>query len=41
MDAGTGAATGTGAAARGHMRGHDFFRLRGGRICEVWHCEAR
>jgi predicted SnoaL-like aldol condensation-catalyzing enzyme len=23
-----------------HMRGHDFFRLRAGRICEIWHCEA-
>lgn len=24
----------------GRMRGHDFFRLREGRISEVWHCEA-
>jgi predicted SnoaL-like aldol condensation-catalyzing enzyme len=31
---------GMSAAAGGRLRGHDFFRLRGGRICEVWHCEA-
>jgi predicted SnoaL-like aldol condensation-catalyzing enzyme len=23
----------------GRLRGHDFFRMRGDRICEVWHCE--
>jgi predicted SnoaL-like aldol condensation-catalyzing enzyme len=28
------------AATRCQLRGHDFFRLRGNRICEVWHCEA-
>ena len=22
-----------------HLRGHDFFRLRNGRIAEIWHCE--
>jgi predicted SnoaL-like aldol condensation-catalyzing enzyme len=27
-------------APSGRMRGHDFFRLREGRISEVWHCEA-
>ena len=29
-----------GAAAQIRLRGHDFFRLRHNRICEVWHCEA-
>jgi hypothetical protein len=29
-----------GPVTRLHMRGHDFFRLRGNRICEVWHCET-
>src|SRR5262252_6993087 len=28
------------AAARIRLRGHDFFRLRHDRICEVWHCEV-
>jgi ketosteroid isomerase-like protein len=22
-----------------HLRGHDFYRLRDGRIAEIWHCE--
>lgn len=30
-----------GTATRIQLRGHDFFRLRGNRICEVWHCESR
>ena len=29
-----------GAATRIRLRGHDFFRLRHDRICEVWHCET-
>lgn len=24
-----------------HLRGHDFFRVRHGLICEIWHCESR
>jgi predicted SnoaL-like aldol condensation-catalyzing enzyme len=30
----------SGSAAHAHMRGHDFFRVRDNRICEIWHCEA-
>jgi predicted SnoaL-like aldol condensation-catalyzing enzyme len=33
-------ATAPGATAHAHMRGHDFFRIRDNRICEIWHCEA-
>jgi predicted SnoaL-like aldol condensation-catalyzing enzyme len=35
-----GAEQSQGAATRIRLRGHDFFRLRHDRICEVWHCEA-
>jgi predicted SnoaL-like aldol condensation-catalyzing enzyme len=31
---------GSSPGTRPRLRGHDFFRLRAGRICEIWHCEA-